>query len=143
LRALDKVHLAPGFAFSEREAGTNGMGLALADRVPTLVRAEEHYSASLRTYTCAAVPVFDPVSGLLEGSVNITTWSRSSPQLLLALAESAAGNTSALMLARSQGRKGKPGPKGGVFRIQRGKLEPAAGTVRKMSSPDKHPRSGN
>ncbi|MFC9351870.1 helix-turn-helix domain-containing protein [Arthrobacter sp. NPDC057013] len=134
LRALDKVHLAPGFAFSEREAGTNGMGLALADRIPTLVRAEEHYSASLRTYTCAAVPVFDPVSGLLEGSVNITTWSRSSPQLLLALAESAAGNTSALMLARSQGRKEKAGPKGGVFRIQRGKLEPAAGTVRKMSS---------
>ncbi|MCT9868341.1 Fis family transcriptional regulator [Paenarthrobacter aurescens] len=134
LQALDKVHLAPGFAFSERDAGTNGMGLALADRVPTLVRAEEHYSASLRTYTCAAVPVFDPVSGLLEGSVNITTWSRSFPQLLLALAESAAGNTSALMLSRSQGRKGKPGPKGGVFRIQRDKLEPAAGTVRKMSS---------
>ena len=134
LRALDKVHLAPGFAFSERDAGTNGMGLALADRIPTLVRAEEHYSASLRTYTCAAVPVFDPVSGLLEGSVNITTWSRSSPQLLLALAESAAGNTSALMLARSQGRKEKAGPKGGVFRIQRGKLEPAAGTVRRMSS---------
>ena len=134
LRALDKVHLAPGFAFSERDAGTNGMGLALADRIPTLVRAEEHYSASLRTYTCAAVPVFDPVTGLLEGSVNITTWSRSSPQLLLALAESAAGNTSALMLARSQGRKEKSGPKGGVFRIQRGKLEPAAGTVRRMSS---------
>jgi transcriptional regulator of acetoin/glycerol metabolism len=134
LRALDKVHLAPGFAFSEKDAGTNGMGLALADRIPTLVRAEEHYSASLRTYTCAAVPVFDPVTGLLEGSVNITTWSRSSPQLLLALAESAAGNTSALMLARSRGRKEKAGPKGGVFRVQRGKLEPAAGTVRRMSS---------
>jgi transcriptional regulator of acetoin/glycerol metabolism len=134
LRALDKVHLAPGFAFSEKDAGTNGMGLALADRIPTLVRADEHYSASLRTYTCAAVPVFDPVSGLLEGSVNITTWSSSSPQLLLALAESAAGNTAALMLARSQGRKEKPGPKGGVFRVQRGRLEPAAGTLRRMSS---------
>jgi hypothetical protein len=133
LRALDKVHLAPGFAFSEREAGTNGMGLALADRIPSLVRAEEHYSASLRSYTCAAVPVFDPVSGSLEGSVNITTWSRSSPQMLLALAESAAGNTAALMLARSQGRKEKAGPKGGVFRVQRGKLEPGAGTLRNLS----------
>src|SRR5689334_9130638 len=29
LRALDKVHLAPGFAFSERQAGTTGLGLAL------------------------------------------------------------------------------------------------------------------
>lgn len=134
LRALDKVYLAPGFAFSEREAGTNALGLALADRTPSLVRAEEHYSASLRTYTCAAVPVLDPQTGRLEGSVNITTWARSSPGLLLALAQSAAGNTSALMLARSQGHRSRPEPKGGVFRVQRGRLEPGAGTLRAMSS---------
>ena len=63
LQALDDVHLAPGFAYSEREVGTNGLGLALADRVPTLVRADEHYSLSLCTFTCAAVPVLDPSSG--------------------------------------------------------------------------------
>lgn len=135
LRALDKVHLAPGFAFSEREAGTTGLGLALADRTPSLVRAEEHYSASLRTYTCAAVPVLDPLSGRLEGSVNITTWSKSSPELLLALAQSAAGTTSALMLAKSGGQQPKVGRKGGVFRVQRGRLEPGAGTLRAMSRP--------
>jgi transcriptional regulator of acetoin/glycerol metabolism len=60
LRALDAVHLAPGFGYAERTVGTNGLGLALADRVPTVVRAEEHYSLSLCTYTCAAVPVLDP-----------------------------------------------------------------------------------
>ncbi|HET8879540.1 MAG TPA: helix-turn-helix domain-containing protein [Arthrobacter sp.] len=135
LRALDKVHLAPGFAFSEREAGTTGLGLALADRTPSLVRAEEHYSASLRTYTCAAVPVLDPLSGRLEGSVNITTWSKSSPGLLLALAQSAASTTAALMLAKSGGRQPKHGPRGGVFRIQRGRLEPGSGTLRAMSRP--------
>lgn len=135
LRALDKVHLAPGFAFSEREAGTTGLGLALADRTPSLVRAEEHFSASLRTYTCAAVPVLDPLTGRLEGSVNITTWSKSSPELLLALAQSAASTTSALMLAKSGGRQAKPGPKGGVFRVQRGRLEPGSGTLRAMSRP--------
>jgi hypothetical protein len=135
LRALDKVHLAPGFAFSEREAGTTGLGLALADRTPSLVRAEEHYSASLRTYTCAAVPVLDPLTGRLEGSVNITTWSRSSPELLLALAQSAASTMSALMLAKSGGRQPKPGPRGGVFRVQRGRLEPGSGTLRGMSRP--------
>ena len=42
--SLDAVHLAPGFGYAERTAGTNGLGLALADRVPTVVRAEEHYS---------------------------------------------------------------------------------------------------
>ena len=59
LRQLDDVHLAPGFSYSERQAGTNGLGLALADRAPTLVRAEEHYVLSLCVYTCAAAPVLD------------------------------------------------------------------------------------
>ena len=68
LRALDAVHLAPGFAYSERQAGTNGLGLALADRAPTVVRNEEHYSLSLGAYTCAAVPVVDPVSGSSTGT---------------------------------------------------------------------------
>ncbi|MGA8994672.1 MAG: GAF domain-containing protein [Nocardioidaceae bacterium] len=134
LRALDAVHLAPGFAFSEREAGTNGLGLALADRVPVVVRAEEHYSASLCGYTCAAVPVLDPVSGRLQGSVNLTTWSRSSSALLLALAQSAAGNTAALMLARSRGRAPRPQPRGEVFRVQGATLEPGSGSLVSLSS---------
>ena len=135
LRALDRVYLAPGFAFSERQAGTNGLGLALADKEPTLVRAEEHYSASLRTYTCAAAPVLDPVTGRLEGSVNITTWSRTSPGLLLALAQSAAANTSTLMSSRTHRHVQPAKPQGGVFRVQRPRLEPAAGTLRAMSAP--------
>jgi transcriptional regulator of acetoin/glycerol metabolism len=134
LRALDKVHLAPGFMYSERAAGTNGLGLALADRVPTVVRAEEHYALSLCTYTCAAVPVFDPRLGRLEGCINLTTWSRSSHDLLLALAQSAAGNTSALMLARSQGRRPRPAPRGEVFRVSPTRLEPGSATVGSLSA---------
>ena len=130
LRALDAVHLAPGFAYSERQAGTNGLGLALADRAPTVVRNEEHYSLSLGAYTCAAVPVVDPVSGRLEGAVNLTTRAQFPGALLLALAQSAAGNTSALMLARSRGRRPRPAPRGQVFRVEN---EPASGTVRELS----------
>ena len=133
LKALDDVHLAPGFAYSEREVGTNGLGLALADRVPTLVRADQHYSLSLCTFTCAAVPVFDPASGRLEGSVNLTTWSRSSSDLLLALARSAASNTTALMLARSNGRLPRPTPRGQVFRVEVPRLEPGSGTLHALS----------
>jgi sigma-54 dependent transcriptional regulator, acetoin dehydrogenase operon transcriptional activator AcoR len=134
LRALDAVHLAPGFAYSEREAGTNGLGLALADRTPTVVRAEEHYSLSLCTYTCAAAPVLDPLSGRLEGSVNLTTWADSSSDLLLALAQSAASNTASLMLARSQGRTPRPAPRGEVFRVLAPQLEPGTGTVLALSA---------
>ena len=104
LQALDDVHLAPGFDYSERETGTTGLGLALADRAPSLVRGTEHYCTRLRDYTCAAVPVDDPVTGELVGTVNLTTWSRQSHRLLLALARTAAGHTEALMLARGRGR---------------------------------------
>ncbi|WP_245659606.1 GAF domain-containing protein [Streptomyces ochraceiscleroticus] len=116
-RSLDRVHLAPGFYFAERNAGTNGLGLALADRAPSLVRADEHYCTDLRGYTCAAVPILDPVTGGLAGSVNLTTWSDSSSELLLALAQATAGNTTALMLARGTGRKVRPTPRGEVFRV--------------------------
>jgi transcriptional regulator of acetoin/glycerol metabolism len=117
VRSLDRVHLAPGFYFSERNAGTNGLGLALADRAPALVSAEEHYCTGLWGYTCAAVPVLEPMTGQLVGSVNLTTWSRLSADLLLALAQAAAGNTAALMLARGSGRSARPIPRGQVFRV--------------------------
>jgi hypothetical protein len=118
LRALDDVYLAPGFGYSERDAGTTGLGLALADRAPSLVRADEHYCTRLWGYTCAAVPVMDPVTGELVGSVNLTTWAQRSDNLLLALAQTVAGNTAALMLARGRGRTPRPVARGEVFRVQ-------------------------
>lgn len=129
-RSLDQVNLAPGFYFAESNAGTNGLGLALADRTPSLVRADEHYCTSLRQYTCAAVPVLDPVTGVLAGSINLTTWSDSSSALLLALAQAAAGNTSALMLARGTGRKSLPAPRGEVFQMFAGRTAPESETLR-------------
>ncbi|MBB1159928.1 Fis family transcriptional regulator [Amycolatopsis sp. DR6-1] len=123
-KSLDRVHLAPGFYFAESNAGTNGLGLALADRTPSLVRAGEHYCTSLRGYTCAAVPVLDPLSGALAGSVNLTTWSEQSSDLLLALAQTAAGHTSALMLARASGRQPRPVPRGEVYRMYSERLDP-------------------
>lgn len=141
LRQLDHVHLAPGFSYSEREAGTNGVGLALADRAPTLVRAEEHYVLSLCVYTCAAAPVLDPLTGRLEGSVNLTTWSRASSDLLVALAQSAAANTAALMLARSLGRHARPAGHDAVFRVDNPRLEPGCGTVEGLSAAWTGPRS--
>lgn len=133
LRALDDVHLAPGFGYSERDVGTNGLGLALADRAPTLVRADQHYAMSLCTFTCAAVPVLEATTGRLEGCVNLTTWSQSSSDLLLALARSAASNTAALMLARSNGRRPRPTPRGQVFRVEVPRLEPGSGTLHDLS----------
>ncbi|SNS96328.1 regulatory protein, Fis family [Geodermatophilus pulveris] len=116
-RSLDRVHLAPGFSYNERNAGTNGLGLSLADRAPSLVRAQDHYCAELRGYTCAAAPVVEPVTGELAGSINLTTWSATGSELLLGLAQAAASATSALMLVRSGGRVLPPAPRGEVFHV--------------------------
>ncbi|WP_299052542.1 GAF domain-containing protein [uncultured Nocardioides sp.] len=129
LRELDAVHLAPGFSYAEREAGTNGLGLALADRMPTVVRAEEHYSHSLAAYTCAATPVQDPRTGHLLGAVNLTTWSRERSDLLLALSQSAAATTSALMLARAGSDEAPSPARSPLFRVTAPRLEPGAGTL--------------
>jgi transcriptional regulator of acetoin/glycerol metabolism len=133
LRSLDRVHLAPGFSYAERNAGTNGLGLALADRAPSLVRAHEHYCTTLRRYTCAAVPVLDPLTGAIAGSVNLTTWSESSSELLLALAQAAAGNTAALMLARASGRRMRPEPRGRVIRVCDARFAPVDGAGPRLS----------
>lgn len=117
LAALDAVYLAPGFDYGEREAGTTGLGLALADRAPALVRADQHFCTELWGYTCAAAPVLDPVTGELAGTVNLTTWAQQSDNLLLALAQSAASSTAALMLAGHRGRTPRPTSHGQVFRV--------------------------
>jgi sigma-54 dependent transcriptional regulator, acetoin dehydrogenase operon transcriptional activator AcoR len=126
-RSLDRVHLAPGFSYSERNAGTNGLGLSLADRAPSLVRAEDHYCTDLRGYTCAAAPVLEPVTGGLAGSINLTTWSAASSGLLLGLAQAAANATSALMLVRAGGRAVRPAPRGEVFHVLGSHRAPDAG----------------
>lgn len=99
-----------------------------------MVRAKEHYAQSLTEYTCAAAPVLDPTSGRLQGAVNLTTWSDSSHDLLLALAQSAASNTAALMLTRSQGRTPHPAPRGEVFRVVAPHLEPGSGSTFALST---------
>jgi hypothetical protein len=59
---------------------------------------------------------------------------QSSSDLLLALAQSAASNTSALMLARSSSNlRPRPTPRGEVFRVETSRLEPGAGTIADLS----------
>ena len=126
-RSLDRVHLAPGFFYSERVAGTNGLGLSLADRAPTLVRGADHYCTDLRGYTCAAVPVLHPVSGDVAGTINLTTWSDASSDLLLALAQAASGATSGLMLQRVTGRPSPSVPRGALFHVVQDPLSAVEG----------------
>ncbi|KMS73077.1 protein phosphatase [Streptomyces viridochromogenes] len=66
-RALPAIQRVPGFVFAERVAGTNGIGLALAERRLIRVYGAEHFAERSQGSACRALPVRDPLSGRIEG----------------------------------------------------------------------------
>ncbi|WP_039939743.1 SpoIIE family protein phosphatase [Streptomyces himastatinicus] len=66
-RTLPPIQQTPGFVFAEQFAGTNGIGLALAERRLIQVYGAEHFSERGLSNGCSAIPVRDPLSGRIEG----------------------------------------------------------------------------
>lgn len=65
-------NLALGGRWSERDIGTNAIGIALQIGRPVQVIGAEHYSQEIHRWSCSATPVRDPVSGRLLGVVNVS-----------------------------------------------------------------------
>jgi transcriptional regulator of acetoin/glycerol metabolism/DNA-binding CsgD family transcriptional regulator len=95
---LDRVDLAPGFVYAEPAIGTNGIGTAIAERKPTLVRGSEHFADALTALACAAAPIIDPRTGRVLGVVDLTCSERDASELMLPLARRAAHEIEARLL---------------------------------------------
>ncbi len=65
LNRADKVALAPGQNWAEHAKGTNAIGTAMVEEVPTLVHANEHFMHANNFLTCSASPIFDPRGNML------------------------------------------------------------------------------
>lgn len=72
LRALDKAFVAPGFHYAEEFTGTNGIGSALEERRPFFVQGAEHYRENLLEFACMGAPIVHPVTGSVEGVLDVT-----------------------------------------------------------------------
>src|SRR5262245_27317100 len=72
LSGLDRVLLAPGYLYAEEAVGTNGIGTAAEDRGPALVVGSEHFAEWLRWLSCAGVPIRNPITGRMEGILDLT-----------------------------------------------------------------------
>jgi len=73
----------PGADWSERGAGTNAPGTALALDAELQIRGTEHFSRLVQPWSCTAVPVHDPVTGALIGAIDLTGGAEvASPQTL-------------------------------------------------------------
>jgi sigma-54 dependent transcriptional regulator, acetoin dehydrogenase operon transcriptional activator AcoR len=88
LESAQDIHLVEGGHWHESVVGTNGIGTALAMRQPVQVHAAEHFGEGIKSWTCAAAPVFYPgterVLGVIDISGPPSTYQRGN--LLLALA---------------------------------------------------------
>ena len=91
-RHLDAVQLVEGFSYHEADAGTNGIGTAVAEGRPAVVLAGEHFADRFLAFACAGVPIRDPFSGRIRGVVDLTSWRRDASPLMAALAAEAAQN---------------------------------------------------
>ena len=66
------IHLVEGGHWHESVVGTNGIGTALAMRRPVQVHAAEHFCEGIKSWTCAAAPVFFPGTEQVLGVVDIS-----------------------------------------------------------------------
>ena len=95
---FDQVDLAPGFGYAEPAVGTNAIGTAIAEHVPTFVQGDEHFAEVLTALACAAAPILDPRTGHVLGVVDLTCAARDANGLMLPLARRAAHEIEARLL---------------------------------------------
>ncbi|NUS95695.1 MAG: GAF domain-containing protein, partial [Nocardia sp.] len=89
-RTAERANLVPGARWHEADAGTNGVGTALALGRAFQVRGPEHYLSVAADFTCTAAPIRDPRSGAVIGVVDVTCPTGSTNELAVPLVTAAA-----------------------------------------------------
>ncbi|GAB2826516.1 helix-turn-helix domain-containing protein [Alpinimonas psychrophila] len=87
---LDRVSLAPGFNYGEESVGTNGIGTVFESGKPLFIVGAEHFHEELQAFACAGSPIRDPLTGRVEGVLDISCLSEYSSPLMHSLVRSAA-----------------------------------------------------
>ncbi len=78
--------ISPGYIWSEKNNGTNALGLVAAIRKPVIVHGDEHYFKEHAGLTCAAAPIYG-LEGKTVGIIDATSDCRSRQRHTLALVE--------------------------------------------------------
>jgi signal transduction histidine kinase len=99
-RAADSMNFTEGALWSERGAGTNAIGTALAADHAVQIFAAEHFNEVVHPWTCAAAPIHDPLSGELLGVIDLTGLERTVHPHSLAVATTTARAVEAFLRER-------------------------------------------
>jgi GAF domain len=100
-RKAERMNFVPGADWSERGAGTNAPGTALALDAELQIRGTEHFSRIVQPWSCTAVPVHDPATGALIAAIDLTGGTQvASPQTLALVRATAVAVENHLALLR-------------------------------------------
>jgi transcriptional regulator of acetoin/glycerol metabolism len=99
----DNVSFADGFEYAETGVGTNGVGTVLESGQAVFVVGPEHIHERLQAFACAGAPIKDPLTGRVEGVLDISSLTEHSSPLMHTLVRSAALDIERnLLIDRSQ-----------------------------------------
>ena len=100
-RASD-ANLAPWASWSERAAGTNGMGTAMEAHTPVLIRGAEHWCRAFHNWVCAGMAIRDVVTGAPIAVLNISCWRTPLPDIAARWLVRAAAKTQNTLKTRAR-----------------------------------------
>jgi transcriptional regulator of acetoin/glycerol metabolism len=87
---LDGIFLAPGFDYAEGHIGTNGVGTALEAGRSVQIVGPEHFHERFQPYSCSGALIRDPMTGRIEGVLDLTCLTEHSTPMLHSIVRSAA-----------------------------------------------------
>lgn len=90
LRKAEAMNFVAGTDWSERRAGTNAPGTALALDRELQIHGTEHFSRIVQPWSCTAVPVHDPSTGVMLGAIDLTGGTEVATRQTLALVRATA-----------------------------------------------------
>jgi transcriptional regulator of acetoin/glycerol metabolism len=104
-RRLDAVVFAPGFTYGEQHVGTNGVGTALEEGRAAYVYGPEHFNEHIQGFACAGVPIRNPLTGRIEGVLDITCLADDANPMMRVLAQEAARDIERVLLEQGSARQ--------------------------------------
>lgn len=97
IEATNDMHFVCGADWSERGAGTNALGTAIAVDHPVQIFSAEHFNRIVHPWQCSGAPIHDPATGEILGVVDLTGHLRTAHPHTLSLVTAAAGMAEAYL----------------------------------------------
>ncbi|MCZ2826262.1 MULTISPECIES: sigma-54-dependent Fis family transcriptional regulator [unclassified Modestobacter] len=105
-RQLDRVDFNAGFDFGEGGVGTNGIGTVFETGASVSVVGAEHFTEALVRFACTGAPIIDPVTGRVDGVLDVSSLAETWTPLMHTLVRRAAVDIGRnLLLDRSQAKR--------------------------------------